>query len=889
MDLTPEQSRLLREQLALVFWFLRLGGRAKVPRESDDANAAGKPEVSLSQALSELITPKTTIAAHRNARSTYRRALDNWPGLGDTPIVVMTNLAPGADTLAAHLASEKRFQNAGFHVRAPLPFPPDLYRDASTFVRTKRGVPLEGNVQRQEGYDQVLTAVGRDRAFFVQLASDCGKGPAELHKVLLADRDDRTRRHQRYYAAGEHLAVYAHLLIAVWNGERETNRAASGTAAVVEARLRGPRAGVLPTSHGVRLAHGGPLLHLFATRADQTRPANAGGDVVDAAAKPSPPAFLRLLHPYEVAGEDPAKTPLAGWEQVGLLEPSGTRPEQLAIRRRNAKALHVQRDRISLFCRTAENLSTFVGQPPSPTPENRNNEFVNMLTCEEADGTKHKYADRIRALRMSGSAGQPDDSAPAGEEGAFSHALHVISDLRCKASQASRTLKTSHDRTIRLLFVLTFLAALSLHVFAHWHPQHPSPDIVAAPAAHAHDPENSGAENSGAHAGESEGPAGPADGHAHFSWPRALAGSLALGLAVCGLLYFGVRHSQQDAERAHDYRALAEGLRVQFYWNLAGCGRSVSANYMQRQRSELDWIRAAIRSLVFPYDQWRQRFDRLRPADQVTVLHCVRRCWIERQRNYFEGTWQTYHHLVHAVHKLGGALALAGVATAAACVANVWDGRSLAALAAGWPWMLLLAVAIWTSVMAVCRFARDYAHADRDQHHHAPLWIRCTGLLVPAPESHVTVHLTQGLRATRLVVGFAGHLPLALLQTAVALQVCTRLSVWQSLPSADDWGIILGGGSLVGGALMVAWAEKNLLSELAYQYNTMHTLFRAAAQRVASDLSELESRLDEPEQFRSKLLEIQSYLYALGKESLDENAEWLLLHRARPLEPVMAG
>jgi len=35
--------------------------------------------------------------------------------------------------------------------------------------------------------------------------------------------------------------------------------------------------------------------------------------------------------------------------------------------------------------------------------------------------------------------------------------------------------------------------------------------------------------------------------------------------------------------------------------------------------------------------------------------------------------------------------------------------------------------------------------------------------------------------------------------------------------------------------------------------------------------------------------DIQATIKELGMEALDENAEWLILHRARPLEPVMAG
>ena len=69
----------------------------------------------------------------------------------------------------------------------------------------------------------------------------------------------------------------------------------------------------------------------------------------------------------------------------------------------------------------------------------------------------------------------------------------------------------------------------------------------------------------------------------------------------------------------------------------------------------------------------------------------------------------------------------------------------------------------------------------------------------------------------------------------------------------------------------------------------MYGLFRDADLRLDADLKALKTHLDDPETFAAKQFEIQDSLYALGKEALDENAEWLLLHRARPLEPVMTG
>ncbi len=55
-----------------------------------------------------------------------------------------------------------------------------------------------------------------------------------------------------------------------------------------------------------------------------------------------------------------------------------------------------------------------------------------------------------------------------------------------------------------------------------------------------------------------------------------------------------VRGRYQD--RFLDYRALDIGLTLQRVWDLAGVDASVADYYIRRQRSELDWIRVAIRT-----------------------------------------------------------------------------------------------------------------------------------------------------------------------------------------------------------------------------------------------------------------------------------------------------
>jgi hypothetical protein len=73
-----------------------------------------------------------------------------------------------------------------------------------------------------------------------------------------------------------------------------------------------------------------------------------------------------------------------------------------------------------------------------------------------------------------------------------------------------------------------------------------------------------------------------------------------------------------------DYRALAEGLRVQFFWRLAGLPDSVADHYLRKQRSELDWIRDAVRV-------WDMT-TRPEPDDRLPL---VTDAWVKSQRGYF--------------------------------------------------------------------------------------------------------------------------------------------------------------------------------------------------------------------------------------------------------------
>lgn len=89
---------------------------------------------------------------------------------------------------------------------------------------------------------------------------------------------------------------------------------------------------------------------------------------------------------------------------------------------------------------------------------------------------------------------------------------------------------------------------------------------------------------------------------------------------------WAVRRRWQD--RFLEYRALEIGLTVQRIWDLAGVPCSVADFYLRRQRSELDWIREAIRT-------WH-RFEETAIFDPELGIAAVHD-FVADQRAYFEG------------------------------------------------------------------------------------------------------------------------------------------------------------------------------------------------------------------------------------------------------------
>ena len=157
---------------------------------------------------------------------------------------------------------------------------------------------------------------------------------------------------------------------------------------------------------------------------------------------------------------------------------------------------------------------------------------------------------------------------------------------------------------------------------------------------------------------------------------------ISLYVILLGAVYVLFKRAQRrELDRRYlDYRALAEGLRVQFYWRLARVPGSVADYYMRYRLQEVEWIRQALRGC----ELWTSPDDDAPAA--VDALHTVATDWIEGQRAFFTHAAARIEAQLH-VHKrrtrgLASFSVLAGVLTMLATLGMgdegwiAWAGRN---------------------------------------------------------------------------------------------------------------------------------------------------------------------------------------------------------------------
>ncbi len=241
-----------------------------------------------------------------------------------------------------------------------------------------------------------------------------------------------------------------------------------------------------------------------------------------------------------------------------------------------------------------------------------------------------------------------------------------------------------------------------------------------------------------------------------------------LGFFAVGFFLFSIADKRAWHRKYLDYRALAEGLRVQFYWAAAGVTgeqhtKFAHDNFLQKQDVELGWIRNVMRVAGRTGDVDPR-------AAYGSGLDYAIREWVGDLERGFEGQLGYYARKAEERTRLSRLTSRIGLAC-------LWSGI-----------LVTLTLAIFSD--------------------------RITGI------------------AFDILIVLMGILPLM-------------------------------------AAVREAYAQKRAEKELIKQYRFMSRIFANARRLLNNATSDREK---------------QQILKALGDAALDEHAEWLLMHRERPLE-----
>lgn len=703
-------------------------------------------------------------------------------GLRKTPIVVLSSLAPGADQMVASEALAR-----GWKVRAPLPFPAPLYRDCSTFVHDA------DDAARQQDFDTLLAKVGPGNAFHVLRPEDAALDQAELAHLLEKDKDDKVRHNLRYRSAGEYIATYCDLLIAICPQEHRDDvptpreglppEAQSGTEFIIKVRLQGLTEGMLPMQSPLTWADSGPLIRIDPRVPD--------------AAETAPMSPLAVWHPDDSKPSGPGHALERDWHKSEM-------------------------ERLREVARKLEELNGRISELGPIDPQ----EVMRQMLPDSVSASVSKPS-REKTVA-------PDPPREPADK------LERLAVLRRALATINREFDAKVKRLMLWLFVLFYAAFAFLQFYEYWHRE---------------------------------------EAAAHGEPRYAAAGFIGLALllfAVTWLLRFHHRRRGAD-DWQNDTRALSEALRVQFYWSAAGISESVAAHYLQRSRNELSWIRGAVSSVAFPHEEDTATFDALSDEGQKQRLGGILRGWVESQQKYFRTHVREFLERKHRLHFWANASLVAGLCLMVAhcpceplCCEEHLESAASSVSKNFVQWVTGLAAAIWLLAQIFKRTAwwkRAKEGAD--------------GKSVVARVEERLHHLI-----THWVTPWIAGIALGLL----ALWLITGCSFGPAcFPSRANMILLWRNLLFAMGGVLHSWIIAKFFEENIQRYAAMRDLFRNAALRLERSMQRLESQPGDKTVRRQTIKQMQRLLVGLGSEALSENADWLLMHRSHPVEPLHPG
>jgi len=118
-----------------------------------------------------------------------------------------------------------------------------------------------------------------------------------------------------------------------------------------------------------------------------------------------------------------------------------------------------------------------------------------------------------------------------------------------------------------------------------------------------------------------------------FSYPFVLA--LYPLTLVLGMVVFLIANRKEFDRKHEDYRAIAEGLRIQYYWLLGNINANVSDHYLNKHTGELEWIRQCVRNIQINCNIELAKLQNYTNEDEI-LSGRVSNSWINGQLDWFK-------------------------------------------------------------------------------------------------------------------------------------------------------------------------------------------------------------------------------------------------------------
>lgn len=767
-------------------------------------------------------------------------------GLSRDSILVLSSLAPGADQLVAEEALK-----LGLRVLAPLPFPLNfsadlaagadcsgwnerydagLYRNLTTFIRPSASD--QENRERQLQFQRIAYKLLRDDCFLVRIQGDWALGGEALAQKLATDAQTESARNLRYRAAGEYIASSCDLLIAICD---ESQKPAIVPADDSRHLPLIPDDSECGASAIVRTRLFGTTPELLPdisalTWADngpvlRIWAENCGRTGGAAARRPLRLPATELWYP----------------ESSKFLSPLGPADEQNEQQQMLSLAQQVNRLR-QLPARESSHELPFLQLTT------RKHHKVRLTRLETLLQRGKQQLHRWRTIsRKHGPSPVEAVESPTSQSLQASGRLCQLTLLYERANRSS----LREDKTVKCMLSATpWLSLAGFLLLQFGDNLHLNAEIV----------------------GDSR-------------W------LLCLILAITLLLFFvpwiwrwRLRNSGSSENQEND-RALAEALRVQFYWALAGVGKSTAQYYQQRERGELSWIRAVVSSAVIPVSGFQEEFERLQPEVQERRLQAVLNGWLRTQHSYFRRVAAEQNERLQGLTLVTRVMLTSGVGLLLLC--SVPLRSLLEQILAGCPPVLVTMVAagnvaglaIWVLLSGLrlkLKNLRDRFHRqDVEYQLRKSAWVeRCWQ------------------RVSRVLFCLACSVTLGVL---LALSLVVLISSISSVPPLfsdsltqfkTNLTIICRNMCFAASAVLATRISFHFLPQNVPRYQSMLALFRGASMRMEALLRRVHPQTS-AEDRRRALHSVHALLEDLGAEALVENAEWLKMHRISPPTPLM--